>query len=94
MKKFNEVLLKQCGSCDISSLCPVCYSHLISDEKLGIKEKDCLNRRKHFINIVSIIEKIVIKNPSFFEKRIIRICKENYKNKTNSVDYIINTMLR
>lgn len=94
MKIFNEVLLKQCGDCDISSLCPVCYSHLISVKKLGIKEKDCTNRRKHFKNIVSIIEKIITKNPNFFEKRIIRICKENYKNKTNRVDYIINTMLR
>lgn len=94
MKKFNEVLLEQCGDCDISSLCPVCYSHLISDKKLGIKEKDCSNRKQHFKNIVSIIEKIITKNPDFFEKRIIRICKENYKNKTNSVDYIINTMLR
>lgn len=55
---FNEILTHKCKSCDISSLCTVCYAYLVNEKKLGIKNEECINKHVYLNKLIEIIEKI------------------------------------
>ena len=39
MIDYNNLLENKCGQCPISSLCTICYTHLISKDKVGLSKK-------------------------------------------------------
>jgi len=92
--KFNETLISKCGLCNISSLCNVCYAHLINENELGITNKQCINKYSYFIKLIKIIEEIEKINPTFFEKKINETCIKNNKSKIEKFDLLVKNLWR
>lgn len=87
ISNYNSMLDKQCKNCNISSLCDMCYTHLIEEGKFLFNKDICERRRKNFMEKFSEIIYIEKRNPGFFENKINSRILENRRSKNQIIDY-------
>lgn len=81
MIDYNNLLENKCGQCPVSSLCTICYTHLISKDKIGLSKKHCENKLSSASKLIEIYNRIERENPGFYNELIHRRLRKNYKEK-------------
>lgn len=70
MIDYNNLLENKCGQCPVSSLCTICYTHLISKDKIELSKKYCENKLSLASKLIEIYNRIERENPGFYNELI------------------------
>lgn len=68
IEKFIKVYNENCKKCNISRLCPVCFSILCKDEDIKINKEYCKKQKKSLKKIMEEMYSILELNKSAFDK--------------------------
>lgn len=91
INKMNRIMSDFCGNCNMSSICSVCFSQLVSPDSLGLTAQKCDLRKAAFFHCIEVIAEIERANPNFFATKVNTLVKRNLN--ADITEGLLNIML-
>lgn len=91
INKMNRIMSDFCGNCNMSSICSVCFSQLVSPDSLGLTAQKCALRKAAFFHCIEVIAEIERANPNFFATKVNTLVKRNLN--ADITEGLLNIML-
>lgn len=77
---------KKCSNCNISRLCGLCFSQMVSGDKLVLNENYCIERREQVREMLTEYTEIMERSPDNFDSFISGYFDEMHNITGNIVD--------